>query len=452
MRKNITIFALMLLCLLILTSCRCDPGDYEWELCSITEDVAFSNGMKKEMAYSGYLGITQPWGSRGYSERCEVEFSPDGEVKMSLDGEQLMGYYTYRHNGYTNTTFTVYLDTGESFTGVSASGYGFRRLSFEFRGVLYEFGEREDDSYTLEEHKQLEAEMIECLRDPAPQRYYYLNQGKVDGEAVLTCDNGDVINLMSGAVYPWCVYLDKEDNLSHLNYIPNGDCYYCAYDDVVILYFIEPVPETDVRIPRESTVGELYPNLFSADAECVKIYLETVGISPGFVNYVAYLSGDEMREYLSVLQGVKLYEVDEETVSNITDGGKLYGKTSVTILLNGIEHTLSFEDEYVFSDVWWMCSALPDFPYDLAASVFVTHSDEITVYNKDEFVGSYSGVLSKIEFRICKEEHHYTTLTPQRRVVTDFGEITIYDSKHFWYKGQSYVVVGDHNFGFLFEN
>ena len=451
MRKNITIFALMLLCLLVLTSCRCNPGDYEWELCSITEEIAFSNGMKKEMSYNGYLGINQPWGSRGYAERCVVEFLPDGEFKMSLDGEQLSGHYTYRHNGYTNTSFTVYLDTGESFTGVSASGYGFRRLSFEFRGVLYEFGERDDDSYTLEEQKRLEAEMIEYLRDAAPQKYYYLNKGKVD-EAILTCDNGNIINLMSGEVYPWCVYLDKEDTLSHLNYIPEGDCCYVAYDDIVILYFIDPIPEEDVWIPRESTIGELYPDLFSGDAEGVKIYLETVGISSGFFNYVAYLSGDEMCEYLSKLREVKLYEVDEETVRNITDSGELYGKTSVTILLNGIEHTLSFEDEYVFSDVWWMCSALPDFPYDLAASVFVTHSDEITVYKKDAFIGSYSGVLSKIEFRICKEDHHYTTLTPRLRVVTDFGEITAYDAKHFWYKGQSYVVVGDHDFGFLFEN
>ena len=452
MRKNITIFALVLLCLLVLTSCRCNPGDYEWELCSITEEIAFSNGMKKEMSYNGYLGIDQPWGSRGYAERCVIEFLPDGEFKMSLDGEQLFGYYTYRHNGYTNTFFTVYLDTGENFTGESASGYGFRRLSFEFRGVVYEFGEREDDSYTLEEQKRLEAEMIEYLRDAVPQKYYYLNKGKVDDEAILTCDNGNIINLMSGEVYPWCVYLDKEDTLSHLNYIPEGDCYYYSYDDIIILYFVEPIPSIEEQWPRESTIGELYPDLFSGDAEGVKIYLETVGISSGFFNYVAYLSGDEMREYLSKLREVKLYEADEETVRNITDSGKLYGKTSVTILLNGIEHTLSFEDEYVFSDVWWMCSALPDFPYDLAASVFVTHSDEITVYNKDAFIGSYSGVLSKIEFRICKEDHHYTTLTPRLRVVTDFGEMTVYDSKHFWYKGQSYVVVGDHDFGFLFEN
>jgi hypothetical protein len=97
--------------------------------------------MKKEMEYNGYLGIHQPWGARGYYERCAVEFLPDKEFKMNLDGEQLSGYYTYCHNGYINTAFTVYLDTGESFTGISVSGYGFRRLSFEFRGVLYEFGE-----------------------------------------------------------------------------------------------------------------------------------------------------------------------------------------------------------------------------------------------------------------------------------------------------------------------
>ena len=34
--------------------------------------------------------------------------------------------------------------------------------------------------------------------------------------------------------------------------------------------------------------------------------------------------------------------------------------------------------------------------------------------------------------------------------VTEFGEITIYDGAHFWYKGQSYVAVGENNFAFLF--
>ena len=450
MKNKVILLMLMLLCLLALTSCRCNPSEYEWSLLSITEDITFSNGMKKEMEYNGYLGITQPWGSRGYSERCVVEFSPNGEFVMCLDGEHLFGYYTYHHNGYTDTTFTVYLNTGENFTGVSVDGYGFRRLSFEFRGVLYEFGEREDDSYTLEEQERLETEMIKYLRDAAPQKYYYLNKGKVVGESVLICDNGNIINLVSGTVYPWCVYLDKEDTLSHLSYISDGDCYYVAYDDIVILYFIEPISEADVWIPRESTVGELYPELLSDDAEGVKVYLETMGISPGFVNHVAYLSGDEMREYLSKLREVKLYEVDEETVGNITDSGELYSRVSVTIFLQGVEYTLSFEDEYTFCDVWWRCSVLPDFPYGLATSVFVTHSDEIYVYNQYELLGVYSDVLSKIEFTICKEDHHYTTLTPRLRIATDFGDITVYDAKHFWYKGQSYVVVGDCDFGFLF--
>ena len=51
--------------------------------------------MKKEMSYNGYLGIDHPWGSRGYAERCVVEFLPDGEFKMSLDGEWLpeVGYH-----------------------------------------------------------------------------------------------------------------------------------------------------------------------------------------------------------------------------------------------------------------------------------------------------------------------------------------------------------------------
>ena len=42
-------------------------------------------------------------------------------------------------------------------------------------------------------------------------------------------------------------------------------------------------------------------------------------------------------------------------------------------------------------------------------------------------------------------------MTPWLKVVTDLGEIKVYDANHFWYKGQSYVVVSDFDFSFLFE-
>lgn len=42
-------------------------------------------------------------------------------------------------------------------------------------------------------------------------------------------------------------------------------------------------------------------------------------------------------------------------------------------------------------------------------------------------------------------------LTPYLTVETEFGELTVYDAYHFWYKGQSYVCVGETDFDFLFE-
>ena len=100
-----------------------------------------------------------------------------------------------------------------------------------------------------------------------------------------------------------------------------------------------------------------------------------------------------------------------------------------------------------------MCFALtvPKFNYDGALQSFIVYNDEIFVFDREgNEVGTYTNKLSSIEFKVCEEEHNYSTLSERFVLVMEFGEITVYDGEHFWYKGQSYVVVGENNFDFLF--
>jgi hypothetical protein len=94
---------------------------------------------------------------------------------------------------------------------------------------------------------------------------------------------------------------------------------------------------------------------------------------------------------------------------------------------------------------------MPKFNYDGAVQSFVIYNDEISVFDREgNEVGTYTDKLSSVEFTVCREEHNYTTLTEKFILVTEFGEITVYDGAHFWYNGQSYVAVGENDFALLF--
>ena len=66
------------------------------------ENVTFSSGETLHVACYGRADIAQPF-VRSYSERCQIEFTHDGHVAVSLDEEKLSGIYSYKHNGFRDT-------------------------------------------------------------------------------------------------------------------------------------------------------------------------------------------------------------------------------------------------------------------------------------------------------------------------------------------------------------
>lgn len=473
--KALILLIFLSLCILLLTSCRCEPSTVEWHLLEVTEDLAFANGVTAEMTFNGYYGLTSPFGEYASVERCQVEFSKDGGFKMSLDGEELSGTYTYRHNGFSDTSFTVTLDTGESFSGTSVSYYGGDSLEFEFRGVKYEFGERSDDSYTKEEQRDDEEWLVRQLRDhiegSGGANNYSVNPAEIipSGEGYVLLYDGQEYDLFSDETLVWCMSLDKENGLTNNAHLRAGDCYFRLTENTYIrgedgeyyspkmflIYYIEPIPDEPAEPERKTAaLTELYPWLLGEDIESIKLTRYTQNLPVGYMKHHAYLSGDNLAAYLDALKAVELSEImsEKELYEHHLVNGENETVTTVTALANGKEYTINFVDEVIFDELMWAADGLPQFPFEGATQSFITYADKITVFDREgKEVGEYSDMLGSVEFTVCHDDHGYTALTPYLTVVTDFGELTVYDACHFWYKGQSYVCTDEHNFGFLFE-
>ena len=65
-------------------------------------------------------------------------------------------------------------------------------------------------------------------------------------------------------------------------------------------------------------------------------------------------------------------------------------------------------------------------------------------------LGRITGLWKDLEFAQDTEEHDWVFAQEKRKLVCDFGEVTVYDAIHFRYKGQNYVVAGEKDFQALF--
>lgn len=453
--KCLILAVVLIMFLSALTSCTCEPYSRKWYLYDIEEEITFSNGTKAQIRHNGAPSILYPWES-AHMSRCEVEFLKDLTFKMNLDGEELAGTYLYKNNGITDTTFLVKLENGESFDGRASSGYFGAGLEFEFRGSKYSFNDSYSDSYDDEAYNEMKQWQIDKIRYMSEHGVDSFKEGNItftDGEYILN-DDYNSYNLSSDETYVWCSYLDKNNELTNLNEILIGQCYYGFSKSqnnvsVLIVYYVEPLPEIKQTEPVEitSTLGEVYQWLNSNELESLKVTRRTIGLDPGYTDYHSYLS--EKTSFMEY-SNVKLTEVREEEVREYLNKNEMYTWIELKSTIDGQNHKIVFYEKYVYKDVWWEVENFPGFNYQNATRSFVTKTNDITVFDGEEQIAIYKNRLRDIEFVICKEEHHYTTQTPKLKVVTDFGELVVYDGKHFWYKGQSYVVVGSNDFEFIF--
>lgn len=249
MKKRIlALICLILLCISLLSGCRCKPFKTQWYVQSFQKNEAFVTGGEYLLNHTGYPSVRDPFA--GMAEGfVSIAFAEDGTVVFEPGtGEVLTGTYTYEHKGIKETKVYVTLDSGETFTCTARSNSYGSSLTCSFREKDYLF-----EDIRVEPHAYYE----QCLQDLIKSIRYWCTEGSgeipvnpgnietVGQYIVLTAETLDGPVVLDETVAVRCFYMDENNNLHAMDTIEMGDCHFAAekFNDqiYVTIYYVEPV-------------------------------------------------------------------------------------------------------------------------------------------------------------------------------------------------------------------
>ena len=141
--RFILIFILLFLTT-VLTSCTIVPHKFSWTINYVTKDITYVNGntLKTEIGHGFFY-----WNINGiYSEMTYIDFDEDSSLIFKpLDQNELKGTYKCKNNGIENTTIFITLENGDKIEALGAGGYSNDSLTFDYKGVNYEFVSHKSD-------------------------------------------------------------------------------------------------------------------------------------------------------------------------------------------------------------------------------------------------------------------------------------------------------------------
>ena len=92
---------------------------------------------------------------------------------------------------------------------------------------------------------------------------------------------------------------------------------------------------------------------------------------------------------------------------------------------------------------WYSLSTFPAFEYEGAVKSFVECNTVAHIYYGETDFGEVGNpIITEIEFVEDTEDYDYTP-NSYWTYEFDWGVLEVYDERHFRYKGQNYVVVGE---------
>lgn len=458
--------AFALFCIM-LSACRCAPYETKWYIQQATFEKSFLNGNKVEVTVGNHAYYAQP--DALYDGNAHIQFYEDGTVAFQpIDGAALTGTYTYSHNGFKDTGFRITFSDGSEVTdGVAVSYYGGRELSFTHRGVCYAFGDR---GYTSEgEHQENIAQIAYVMRSP-----YYTDRfptatttkgenGKWQITEVVPTE-GEPLDIYAEGLALEAVHITANNEVILLDDLMEGECFVVMYEDMVgmqkvshaVFYYVDPLPKEptveDMTLGIEEMLPWLPEVLQKYESTQIKITSSATNLPVGFTEYHQYLrDSEEVRQYLENLNTMRLWSEEKKDFSGnhkkytiqITVGEEVYAFTSIE------DYLVIGEELYQFMD-GDRVAKLPNIDYSQAVKTFVT-ADKTEVYNKKTYLYSVTDFWQDLEFVIDTEEHNWNFAQETRTLVCDFGEVTVYDNVHFYYKGQNYIAVGNQDFSQFFQ-
>ena len=455
-KRQLFVCFLFAILLLLLCGCNCDPAAHMWYVESFGKNTVYLNGVEQMERYTtGGLYFTKPFS--GMEEGIvSIVFTESGAVTFQPGtGETLTGTFTTKNNGMQNTSFTVTLDNGETFSGIAESYYYGRSLEFNFRGNDYRFEEAFETAETL--YKEKIQDFVIYLRRHVIEKA--LTPGVVtvsDGGYTLTMEGEEAPRALDQTIAVQCVRLDGENNMTLLDAIEPGECYcvtgqtYGGMDKIVI-YYVEPLPAqpTVPSEPDPTYLSDLRPWLrdFVADeSDYIKMTHEFDSLPPGYKKHHKYITDQaEVQAIIDRLRQIEVVAVTKEEFAAATSDEVI----TIRIYSGSYELEIASHHGYFIRAEYdyYRLEDFPEFDYTNAVRSFIVSENSVAkLYDGDEHMGIYPD-LDQYEFVVDTEEHDYTS-AHYWTLVCEFGEIQIYDERHFRYKGQNYVIVGEWCFEF----
>ena len=430
---------------LIMTGCTCDPAAHMWNVISFEKNTVYLNGVEQMEVYNEAY-FSEPFG--GMEEGIvSIVFKEDATVTFKPGtGELLTGTFTTKNNGMKDTTFSVILNNGESFSGTAVSYYYGVSLDFEFRGMSYEFEEVYESAESLHE-KDLER-LIVSLRNYVEKNE--LAKGEitfVDGNFILTINGEKLPRTLDKTVAVQCVRLDSDNKLTLLDGLEMGECFYVtdkSYGgmDRIVIYYIEPLPGEIPPEPEYTYLHEfeswMSSELMPEKVVEIKTVFEYVGVAPGEFKLIKRTTDKNVIEQI-----LKDYECI--TMNRITkEESQISGGNAFTIefiLADGTVRILHFNNQnYVYKRYPNDFTTFEYFKLDSVPSLvgytevsdsfgFVLYKSKGKVYCEGDFLCEIP--LDEIEFTELTENFD-SAVAEKCYVETEFGLLNFFSDTVFY--------------------
>ena len=256
--RFILIFILLFLTT-VLTSCTIVPHKFSWTINYVTKDITYVNGntLKTEIGHGFFY-----WNINGiYSEMTYIDFDEDSSLIFKpLDQNELKGTYKCKNNGIENTTIFITLENGDKIEALGAGGYSNDSLTFDYKGVNYEFvshendvdGEYVDQELYNEQVKYFGEEVRGWEEDYRPRNIKKANV-IITEDCIKLVSDSEEFDLLAENIGVNTVEINADNEVIILDSIEEGECYYhddyfpgsFENDRILTLFYLEPIPQTN---------------------------------------------------------------------------------------------------------------------------------------------------------------------------------------------------------------
>lgn len=476
--KPLFLIVLLIFITVMLTACPVVPHRFDWKIDQIERDVTYINGNTLKTAIGQGVDYFRLEGI--HNEITYINFFENGTLIFKpFNTEKISGTYRCQNNGIQNTTIYITLENGDSFEALGIGSLYDDILQFEYQNTSYLFSSDlsshdvcENQNEFDEQLKQV-AEAVRYLEENPQHRGYFKPCSIIldeKGGATLISDDME-IDLYSDNIGVNAIRITDNNEVIYLDSIEEGDCYF--YGDFVFsyyangnpvfinLYYIDPLPKHEQQLPEPLNIYDIVPELKAyyeygvKENIIVKMSLELVNHSTGYSNYYNCITNQEdIDNILAILENVTFWDYGPPS-DNYLDNP--YSITSFIFTdITGTLPSITISNYYDFVKIgdkyyYHAPNQFPKFIYDGSFRMFACYDYNAEVYIKNELIG-YTDILESIEYIIDPiQDYSYTTTHDTRKLLSEFGEITIYDATHFRYKGQFYLVVGKTTFEELYK-